>query len=86
MTLYLDIFVSVKENSASGVTIYPNPVNNVLYLSGHYNCAVIYDIQGRELKMINGKSSIDISNFPKGIYLINIAVDNGNIIKKVVKE
>ncbi len=85
-SVYLDIFVSVKENSALDITIYPNPVNDVLYISGNYDDAVLYDKQGKQIEKSDGKTSIDMSNLPKGIYLISIVAGSRSIIKKVVKE
>jgi hypothetical protein len=63
----------------SETTIYPNPASEQVTVNGASNvvCAVIYDLQGRELiKFINysGMSvlSINISKLKKGIYIIKL--------------
>ena len=80
--------------SQSSFSIYPNPSNHMLYL----DCPVIVgkeiytitinDILGRECYkkrwVINDKSEINISDFPNGIYAINIISDKKNLTQKFI--
>ena len=79
------------------IKIYPNPANNYITISteGIMENSFIYivDIAGRNIESLNfenvkdnGKMTIDISNFSKGMYLINIISSNQHLINKFVKE
>ena len=67
------------------IAIYPNPAKDILYISGTTDDSnvIIFDLTGRVC--FNGKltgKSINISNFPNGIYLLKI----GDRVAKIVKE
>ncbi|MDR2083892.1 MAG: M28 family peptidase [Bacteroidales bacterium] len=67
--------------------IYPNPANDKIYINGDYlNQQVdIYDINGKLMNSIRINSNIteiNISDLPKGLYLINIS---NKFIGKFVK-
>lgn len=76
--------------------LYPNPVKNELILMSAKNEAEIFQIKifnitGKPLKAENlyfeKENSMDVSNFPSGIYFLNIADENGNVdVKKFVRE
>jgi hypothetical protein len=73
--------------------VFPNPatdnVNVQVELSESTNCYImLYDMGGRFLKTIKGKSlitagkhnfSLSITDIPSGIYIIAIRDDHGNI-------
>lgn len=73
------------------VTIYPNPSNGIYNLTfndiNQIKKYSINDIQGKELsqnKITSKDSTIDLSNFMNGIYMLSI-YDNDNNIIKIVK-
>ena len=78
------------------INIYPNPTENTINVeinSQNINSfdTEIYNVQGKLIFMKNYKSNsinIDISDFSKGMYLLKIKDEKGNIIKteKIVKE
>ena len=72
------------------VNIYPNPINDRLYISAEADIKniVIYDIYGRRQQSIeNGQQSltIDLSGLNTGIYFIEIKTDEGDIVKRIIK-
>ena len=75
-----DTFATLQTDNVTTITnkAYPNPINETLNLSFEKttnNQVFIYDANGKEVlnKVYNNKSSsIDFSNFPKGLYLIKI--------------
>ncbi|MDO5981274.1 T9SS type A sorting domain-containing protein [Flavivirga spongiicola] len=70
--------------------IYPNPTNDKIYISSKKGVNVdgvsIYSITGKLL--LNDRVStkeIDLNQFPKGMYFLNILSDKGSVTKKVIK-
>ena len=73
------------------VTIYPNPVKNILNIQLEENQEVknieILTIEGRSVQSIQKASTIDIENLDKGIYLIKVkTLDDKVSVKKIIKE
>jgi hypothetical protein len=72
-----------------GIQIYPNPANDMLYVTVENNLmitkdVVILDLTGKELirqKLASSKIQIDLSALSKGLYLVSI----GNTVGKLVK-
>ena len=80
---------NVKETDCQ-YKIYPNPVKDIIHIesSALYNSLYIYNSLGNLIieKQAN-TSDIDISNFPNGIYFVQIINQNGAIeLIKIIKE
>nr|HNH67422.1 T9SS type A sorting domain-containing protein [Bacteroidia bacterium] len=77
-----------KTLPADKVRIQPNPVNNILFISGlsdAKNELVVYDIYGRLIieKQTNGiNGSIDVSSLSDGVYNLRIKNEAGEYFKK----
>ena len=77
----------------TGIAVYPNPVDEVLHISGAEGNAR-YTLSGMEGKILKrGKlradksdHSVAIPSLKKGIYLLQITTGEGNVTKKIVKE
>jgi hypothetical protein len=81
--------VSISKLDKSGISVYPNPVKSNLFVDGlPQNATVkIYDMRGKlVLSSRNGNNQIDVNNFAKGVYSIQISGKNGITTKKFVKE
>ncbi len=82
------IFTGIEELSKS-VSIYPNPVTDVLNISGLENSKttlVVLDSKGNTVISVaefNSKQ-LDLSNLETGIYFIKITNDQINLVKKIV--
>ena len=81
------------EEYTSFINIYPNPVENELFLATelHVEEIAIYDIYGRQAMRQQVNKSIsqqvmDVANLNSGIYFVEIVTDNGKIIKRFVKK
>ena len=91
------IFSNIATNNPNGISltdievskfkIYPNPVNNTLFIDGKgYDKAQIYDIIGREV-LVSDKKEIDISDLPNGIYNVRILTKDKTLsTHKIIKE
>ena len=84
------------EELTSAVNIYPNPVNDILYIETQTLTMTqtmtltveIYDAFGRQWSTVNGQQSlsIDVSNLNSGVYFVKINTANGNIVNKFIKK
>ena len=73
------------------VKVYPNPVNDILNISFEQGISSvsIYNLLGQEVftKSINAnETTIDVSNFAAGTYLVKVQVDNEVQTLKVIKK
>jgi hypothetical protein len=72
------------------VEIYPNPVKDNLYIKSDLKSdskISVTDMSGKLLKTFTGKSdAYNLSDLPKGTYMILIDNDKGTIRKKIIKE
>ena len=79
---------AVEEMTAS-FNIYPNPVNDRLYIEAETEVkeVVVYDVYGRQQTTVNGQqtSSIDISNLNSGVYFVKVVTENGEAVKRIIK-
>ena len=69
------------------VKLYPNPVNDILHISGQsekYNIE-IYTLTGQKLYQYLNVSKIDMSLYANGVYLIKISDQNSITTKRVIK-
>jgi len=73
-------------------SIYPNPANDIVTIdskSGNVNGVRIYDVTGRmvyqEVANVT-KLNINISNLPKGLYIINVTTEKGENVEKLIVE
>ena len=77
---------------SSSINIYPNPVDNELFLATEIRVEeiVIYDIYGRQTmrQQVNETTSqqvVEVAELEAGVYFVNIKTENGNIVKRFVK-
>jgi len=71
-------------SNESNFKIYPNPVNNILYInSANEINSIVYDITGKEVLKSNSKN-INLEKLSKGIYIIKIR-DLTNSISQSMK-
>ena len=89
---YEDI-TSINDNDDVNVNIYPNPVDDRLYIETLTQTLTqtieIYDIYGRrqQLSAISHQPSvIDVSNLNSGIYFVKISTEEGDIVKRIIKK
>jgi hypothetical protein len=78
------VSTSAINNSSfsDNLTIYPNPVNSLINLSKEVNFD-LYDLNGNKILTGEGVSSINVSNFKSGLYILK--TDLGEI-RKVIKQ
>lgn len=79
--------LSEIQAAANTVSVFPNPVNDVLNFSIDYNKATnvsVMDITGRLIETASfdmNNARVDVRNYNKGIYFYQITNSNGEVIK-----
>jgi len=68
------------------VSVYPNPVSDVLYITSDKEAAVkIFDVTGRVVaNELYTASGINVSALPAGTYFAEITVENARTVKQIV--
>ena len=76
-----------NSGEASGVIIYPNPVQNMLYVKGNSEAysIEIYSLIGQLVKTVSNANEIDVSLLSQGIYLISIRNENISTTQRFIK-
>jgi hypothetical protein len=67
----------------SNISIYPNPVKDVLTIEGSYVSIEIVDLFGKVVLSSGTQKVIDVSNLSNGVYLANIKNQKSIIVKKI---
>ncbi len=75
---------AVPENIKNAVTITPNPTNGIFRVEGNVNDIQIYDNIGK-LVLRTRNNSIDISNYPAGVYFVKVAIEDNTKVFKLIK-
>lgn len=74
------------------VNIFPNPTKGIINIDPKENSKCeIYTMQGllvKSMVVLEYSSQVDISNLPKGMYLLNLLNQDGKLISsnKIIKE
>ncbi|HEY6915280.1 MAG TPA: T9SS type A sorting domain-containing protein [Paludibacter sp.] len=95
---YLDVaadtvsYIPETKNSIQSIPVYPNPSDGIYYINTQeygVQSWVIADLDGRTLKNhVQSISSgvIDITDLPKGIYILKVITQTGQFTQKLIKQ
>jgi hypothetical protein len=79
--------LGIDEQRPFGYGVYPNPTRDILYLAVAESVAIsIVDVLGREIYKSSYIDRLDVSDFPKGVYLIYFVEDKKIYRTKFIKE
>ncbi|MDB4088078.1 T9SS type A sorting domain-containing protein [Flavobacteriales bacterium] len=92
-TIYFDnvfgqaAFLSTQELSKNDVSIYPNPTNGLVKIKSEtfINEIELYNMEGKLLFTERNSSTIDLSSFDNGVYIIRTRQDNNVSNHRVIK-
>ena len=79
---------SLDDESIMHISTYPNPVSDILNISGNTTelSITIYDILGKQIMRSRILNSIDITSLNNGIYLVEFSDGQNRTIRKLIKE
>ncbi len=85
---YYPVGIKEEMKNTLAIEVYPNPVNKKLTILNQglsIRKIKIYDLFG-QLQDESTRNEIDVSNLSPGIYFLELQTENGNFVKKFVKE
>jgi hypothetical protein len=85
---YWDVMIGITnvDENTSNVSLYPNPTNGLLNLEGQGSMHIsISNLLGQKVLELNAEDSttLDLSGYGQGIYLVRIESTDGVIVQKV---
>lgn len=89
-TLTEGAVVSVGDNLAEQVSVFPNPTTDILNIavptSVEVNRVSMFDVLGKNVNVSYSNGVINTSSLSKGVYILNIETTSGNLTQKIVKQ
>lgn len=85
----IDNNLGVKQNSISGLNVYPNPVTNGnLFITSNSNAnkiVSIYDVLGKQvIKATVTNQAVNVSSLNSGVYIVKITEEGKTATRKLV--
>ena len=71
------------DETSSKLSVYPNPVKDVLTIKGDYNSVDVYDVFGKIVLSSDAKQTINVSSLNSGVYMLNINTEKGTATQKI---
>lgn len=79
--------MDVNDFELNKISIYPNPTTGKIFFSKSVKEISIYNLNGQKLKSITENNSLNISEFPAGIYIIKGIDSEGKLFQtKLIKK
>ncbi len=76
------LLTSVDNSKASEFAIYPNPVKDMLQVSGVDVASVkIYSVTGQMVKEVQNSAVVNVSDIETGIYVIDVKETRSSVFK-----
>lgn len=81
---------SINTFEKDEIVVYPNPASNLINIDLPYqtkNPITIVDLTGHIVQSLNSNNKhikVDVSMLSKGVYFVNINVNNNRVIKKII--
>lgn len=79
--------LATNEVVQKALGVYPNPAKNILIIVTNQKIenGEIFSISGQKMKIFSDKE-VNISDLPKGIYILKLKINNEDITQKFIKE
>ncbi|MDI1257602.1 MAG: T9SS type A sorting domain-containing protein [Flavobacterium sp.] len=84
--------LGVSDVLAGKFSILPNPATSLIAISNTENIQIqsvsVVDLNGRTVKQMNvigAEARINVADLATGMYMVNVTTDQGNVVKKIMK-
>jgi hypothetical protein len=82
------VYDGVDENEMETITVYPNPMRDVLFVGTNnglsVQCVEVFNVTGQRV-ISSTESEINVSELGAGVYFVRVTVDDKMIIRRIVK-
>jgi hypothetical protein len=78
---YSSIITVYSDDVLSGISIYPNPGNQIITIDGLTEAAKLYDTMGIEVMEIDHNGDFNIADLPNGLYFVKSGATGFKLIK-----
>ena len=80
--------VGLVENNFASTEIYPNPMNDVLYIeSENITSVTVFNAVGQQVLFVENRNEIDVTELNSGLYFVRLVDNKGNTLtKKIIKQ
>jgi photosystem II stability/assembly factor-like uncharacterized protein len=85
----VDVAVALPENKTEQLSVYPNPVRNILNIESPLpilECSIYVFSGARIVHLVNPSAKIDLSGLKPGVYTLKITTQKGVSIFKTIKQ
>jgi hypothetical protein len=85
--VHYTVYTGIDDKTIPLVQVYPNPVSGTLNINGLKDATVgLYSASGAQVVSLTNFSgnSIDISMLPAGIYVMNVTMPDGRVVRKKI--
>ena len=83
----IEIFITdLEEKTNANIQVYPNPTSGLLYIEGQGMMHIsVSNLLGQKLMetTTEGSTTLDLTRFESGMYLVRMETENGVLVKKV---
>ncbi len=85
-------YAGINENKIASLKVYPSPANTILTVETDNTQITTLTIMDASGKVISSQSpntrlvTLDVSNLPSGIYLLNVVSEQGTEVKRFIKQ
>lgn len=80
----ITVGIEVELDNMPEITIYPNPSNGTFTLENATSIQTleIYDANGQKVQVELFNNQLDLTDQPKGIYLLRVLLESGELVSK----
>lgn len=77
--------LGTSEIKQKHIELYPNPTDGKFNIRNiDLNKILVFDANGKMIKELKPQPTIDLSGFPKGIYILKLVADKETFVEKVI--
>lgn len=85
--VHYTVYTGVDDKVIPSIQVYPNPVTNTLNINGMKDADVkLFSASGEQVLSLSkfSGSTIDVSNLPAGIYIMNVTTTEGQTMRRKI--
>lgn len=91
---YDSLYSGIRSTADIRLSVFPNPVEKMITVEfrnpGSQPCTLeVQDLSGRKLvvtRLSSGKATLDVENYPPGIYILKVSSSTSSFVRKFCKQ